>query len=143
MEAILEVSELRESGRLRGLVVAGCLPQRYGAGLAEELPEVDAFVGTGEFPRIAEILDGALAAKASGTRRAGIYVEAGRTHLYDDRSPRLLAGPAHSAYLKIAEGCDRICAFCAIPGIRGRFQIPTLDSVLAEARQLARPRLPH
>jgi ribosomal protein S12 methylthiotransferase len=130
--AILELAELRERGRLRALVVAGCLPQRYGGDLASELPEVDAFVGTGEFPRIASILERALA----GSER-GIYVEPGRTHLYDEHAPRLLSGPAHSAYLKIAEGCDRVCAFCAIPGIRGRFQSRTAASVLAEARQLA------
>jgi ribosomal protein S12 methylthiotransferase len=134
--AILELAEQRETGRLRGLVVAGCLPQRYGADLARELPEVDAFVGTGDFPRIAEILDAALAGR-DGRRRPEIYVEAGRTHLYDESSPRLLVGPGHSAYLKMAEGCDRICAFCAIPGIRGRFQSRSLESVLAEARQLA------
>ena len=132
IEAILQVAALRETGRLRALVVAGCLPQRYGADLAKELPEVDAFVGTGDFPRIAEILDDAL--KGAGR---GVYVEAGRTHLYDERSPRLLVGPGHSAYVKIAEGCDRICAFCAIPGIRGRFQSRTLESLLAEARELA------
>lgn len=132
IDAILEVADLRGAGRLRGLVVTGCLPQRYGADLAKELPEVDAFVGTGEFPRIAGILDGVLAG-----RGRGVYVEAGRTHLYDEHAPRLLIGPTHTAYLKIAEGCDRVCAFCAIPGIRGRFQSRTLESVLAEARQLA------
>jgi len=139
VEAILEVAALRETGRLRGLVVTGCLPQRYGADLAKELPEVDAFVGTGEFPRIAAILDEALAKPAGSSRRRGraIYVDAGRTHLYDDRSPRLLVGPPHSAYVKIAEGCDRVCAFCAIPAIRGRFQSRTPASVVAEARQLA------
>jgi len=132
IEAILEVAGLREEGRLRALVVAGCLPQRFGAELAKELPEVDAFVGTGSFPAIARILDDALAG-----RGRGVYVEAGRTHLYDDASPRVLVGPGHSAYVKIAEGCDRICAFCAIPGIRGRFQSRALDSLLREARQLA------
>jgi ribosomal protein S12 methylthiotransferase len=145
IDAILEVAALRERGRLRGLVVTGCLPQRYGAELAKELPEVDAFIGTGDFPRIAEILDAALAepggsakpAASSGRSRRGVYVEAGRTHLYDEHSPRVLVGPVHSAYVKIAEGCDRICAFCAIPGIRGRFQSRTLESLLAEARQLA------
>jgi len=148
--AILEVAEQRASGRLRALLVAGCLPQRYGAELARELPEVDAFLGTGTFPRIAEILDEVLeggppAASTPGSegravalrRRPGIYVEAGRTHLYDEHAPRLLIGPRHSAYVKIAEGCDRICAFCAIPGIRGRFQSRTLGSLRAEARQLA------
>jgi ribosomal protein S12 methylthiotransferase len=125
------VAELREAGRLRTLVVAGCLPQRYGAELAKELPEVDVFLGTGAFQDIARILDLALAG------RGGIYVEAGKTFLYDEHDPRLLIGPSHSAYLKIAEGCDRICAFCAIPGIRGRFQSRGIASVEAEARQLA------
>jgi ribosomal protein S12 methylthiotransferase len=132
VKAILEVAELRESGRLRALVVTGCLPQRYGAELAKELPEVDAFVGTGAFPEIARVLDSALAG-----RGRGVYVEAGRTHLYDDASPRLLTGPGHTAYVKIAEGCDRVCAFCAIPGIRGRFQSRRLESVVAEAKALA------
>jgi ribosomal protein S12 methylthiotransferase len=132
VKAILDVAELRESGRLRALVVAGCLPQRYGAELAKELPEVDAFVGTGAFQEIAQVLDDALAG-----RGRGVYVEAGRTHLYDDASPRLLTGPGHSAYVKIAEGCDRVCTFCAIPGIRGRFQSRRLDSLVAEARALA------
>ena len=130
--AILEVADLRESGRLRGLVVAGCLPQRYGADLAKELPEVDAFVGTGHFQHIPRILDDALAG-----RGRGVYVDAGRTHLYDEHDPRVLIGPAHSAYLKISEGCDRVCAFCAIPAIRGRFQSRAPESVVAEARQLA------
>lgn len=132
VEAILEVADLREQGRLRALVVAGCLPQRYGAELAKELPEVDAFVGTGAFQEIAGILDDALAG-----RSRGVYVEAGRTHLYDERAPRILTGAGHSAYVKIAEGCDRICAFCAIPGIRGRFQSRSLESLVTEARQLA------
>ncbi len=133
VQAILEVADLRERGQLRGLVVAGCMPQRYGAALAKELPEVDAFVGTGAFHQIADILDDALAG-----RGRGVYVEAGRTHLYDEHAPRILTGAGHSAYVKIAEGCDRVCAFCAIPGIRGRFQSRKLESVVAEARQLAR-----
>jgi ribosomal protein S12 methylthiotransferase len=132
VRAILDVAERRESGRLRALVVTGCLPQRYGAELAKELPEVDAFLGTGAFPEIARALDAALAG-----RGRGVYVEAGRTHLYDDASPRILTGPGHSAYVKIAEGCDRVCSFCAIPGIRGRFQSRRLDSLVAEARALA------
>jgi ribosomal protein S12 methylthiotransferase len=132
IQAVLEVAERKEEGRLRALIVTGCLPQRYGAELARELPEVDAFVGTGSFQEIARILDETLAG-----RSRGIYLEAGRTHLYDHRSPRVLVGQGHSAYLKIAEGCDRSCSFCAIPTIRGRFQSRTLDSVIAEAEQLA------
>jgi ribosomal protein S12 methylthiotransferase len=132
IRAILAVADRRKRGELRALVVAGCLPQRYGAELAKELPEVDAFVGTGAFPEIARVLGAALAG-----RGRGVYVEAGRTHLYDERSPRVLVGADHTAYVKIAEGCDRVCAFCAIPAIRGRFQSRSVESVLAEARQLA------
>ena len=132
IQAVLEVAERKEKGRLRALIVTGCLPQRYGAELARELPEVDAFVGTGSFQEIAHILDDTLAGRS---RR--IYLEAGRTHLYDHRSPRVLVGQGHTAYLKIAEGCDRTCSFCAIPAIRGKFQSRTLDSVIAEAEQLA------
>ena len=132
IEAILDVAELRESRRLRALLVTGCLPQRYGAGLAKELPEVDAFIGTGHFHRIPEILDATLAG-----RSRGVYVDAGVSHLYDEHDPRLLIGPRHSAYVKISEGCDRVCAFCAIPGIRGPFQSRRLASVVAEAEQLA------
>lgn len=133
IEAILGVADLRQSGRLRALVVAGCLPQRYGEGLARELPEVDSFIGTYEYPRIARILDDALEG-----RKRGVYVAAGRTYLHRDSDPRLLIGERHSAYLKIAEGCDRTCAFCAIPSIRGRFQSRSLDSLVREAKQLVR-----
>jgi len=129
---ILELADRKERDELEALVVTGCLPQRYGADLAKELPEVDAFVGTGQFQNIATILD-----EARAGRSKGVYVDAGRTHLYDESSPRLLIGARHSAYLKIAEGCDRVCAFCAIPAIRGRFQSRTLASIVAEARQLA------
>ena len=132
IQAVLEVAEQKEQGELRALVVTGCLPQRYGAELARELPEVDVFVGTSSFHEIARILDDALAG-----RSRGVYVEAGRTHLYDDQSPRVLVGQGHTAYLKIAEGCDRSCSFCAIPAIRGRFQSRTVRSVVSEAGQLA------
>lgn len=131
IQAILDVCERKEAGALRAVVVAGCLPQRYANEIAKELPEVDAFVGTGDFPRLPEILAEALAG------RGGVYVEAGRTHLYDETDPRVLIGRTHTAYVKLSEGCDRVCAFCAIPGIRGRFQSRSAESLLAEARQLA------
>ncbi|HKE12926.1 MAG TPA: 30S ribosomal protein S12 methylthiotransferase RimO [Myxococcota bacterium] len=132
IQAILDVAELRASRRLRALLVTGCLPQRYGSELARELPEVDAFIGTGHFHEIPQILGRILA----GSTR-GVYVDAGETHLYDEHAPRLVIGPGHTAYVKISEGCDRVCAFCAIPGIRGRFQSRRLESVVAEAKQLA------
>jgi ribosomal protein S12 methylthiotransferase len=132
IQAILEVADLRESGRLRALLVTGCMPQRYGDELAKELPEVDAFIGTSQYVNVPEILGEVLAG-----RSRGVYVEARRTHLYDHRSPRLLIGPGHSAFVKTSEGCDRICSFCAIPGIRGKFQSRTLDSLVLECRTLA------
>ena len=88
IQAILEVADLRESGRLRALLVTGCMPQRYGDALAKELPEVDAFIGTSQYPNVPEILGEVLAG-----RSRGIYVEARRTHLYDHR----LAAPADRA----------------------------------------------
>jgi len=132
IEAILEVAELRATGQLEALVVTGCLPQRYGAELAKELPEVDAFVGTNRFQEIPRIVEAALA----GTGR-GVYVEQGPSFLYEADTPRLLIGPKHSAYVKLSEGCDRICAFCAIPGIRGSFQSRAPESILKEVEQLA------
>ncbi len=132
IEAILEVADLKESGRLRAVVVAGCLPQRYGDALAKELPEVDLFVGTSHFKSIVDLLDGALAG-----RTGGVYVDAGETYLYDENDPRLLIGTRHSAYVKVAEGCDRVCAFCAIPGIRGKFQSRSIASIMQEAKMLA------
>ena len=83
IQAILEVAERREAGELTGVVVTGCLPQRYGEELAKELPEVDAFVGTGDYPAIARILDETLEG-----RSRGVYVEAGRTYLHRDDDPR-------------------------------------------------------
>jgi ribosomal protein S12 methylthiotransferase len=132
IQAILDVADLRESGRLRALLVTGCMPQRYGDELAKELPEVDAFIGTSQYVKVPEILGEVLAG-----RSRGVYVEARRTHLYDHRSPRLLIGPGHSAFVKTSEGCDRICSFCAIPGIRGKFQSRTLDSLALECEALA------
>ena len=132
IQAILDVADLRESGRLRALLVTGCMPQRYGDELAKELPEVDAFIGTSQYVNVPEILGEVLAG-----RSRGVYVEARRTHLYDHRSPRLLIGPGHSAYVKTSEGCDRICSFCAIPGIRGKFQSRTLESLVLECQTLA------
>lgn len=132
IQAILDVADLRDEGQLRALLVTGCMPQRYGDELARELPEVDAFIGTSSYHRVPQILEDALAG-----RSGGVYVESHQTHLYDDTSPRILVGPGHSAYVKTSEGCDRICAFCAIPGIRGSFQSRQLDSLVRECTGLA------
>jgi ribosomal protein S12 methylthiotransferase len=123
---------LKRTGRCRALVVSGCLPQRYGTELLPLLPEVDAFVGTGEFPRIADIARSTLQRR----RRDRTWVT-GHTALVTAELPRRRLTPGHIAYLKISEGCDRTCAFCAIPGIRGRLQSRRREDILAEARRLA------
>ena len=115
IKTILEAAELKRTGRCQAVVVSGCLAQRYGQELPALLPEVDAFVGTGEFPRIAEIAAATL--RRSTPER--IWVT-GHTALMTAELPRRLLTPGHVAYLKISEGCDHTCTFCAIPGIRGR-----------------------
>jgi ribosomal protein S12 methylthiotransferase len=132
IKTILEAAELKQTGRCQAVVVSGCLAQRYGRELAALLPEVDAFVGTGEFPRIAEIAAAIL--QRSVPERTWVT---GHTALMTAELPRRLLTPGHIAYLKISEGCDHTCAFCAIPGIRGRMQSRTREDLLTEARSLA------
>ena len=113
------------------LVVTGCLAQQYADELAEELPEISALIGTGEFHRIVEICD-----LLDGNAHTLIEVSPPQ-YLYDQFTPRILATPRHYAYLKIAEGCDNRCSFCTIPQLRGKHRSRTLDSLLIEARSLA------
>jgi ribosomal protein S12 methylthiotransferase len=132
IRTVLQAAGLKRTGRCRALVVSGCLAQRYGQELPVLLPEVDAFVGTGEFPRIAEIARRVLR-QPRGER---LWVT-GHSALVTADLPRRLLTPGHTAYLKISEGCDRTCSFCAIPAIRGRMQSRTQEDLLAEARRLA------
>jgi len=132
IQTVLEAAELKRTGRCRAVVVSGCLAQRYGQELPALLPEVDAFVGTGEFPRIAEIASATL--QRSAPERTWVTRH---TALVTAELPRRLLTPGHIAYLKISEGCDHTCTFCAIPGIRGRMQSRTREDLLAEARRLA------
>ena len=130
IDAILEIADRGERYRLSALVVAGCLGQRYANELLESVPEIDAVVGTGEFARIHDIIECTL----SGER----VVAVGRPeYLYDHDSPRILSTPRHYAYLKIAEGCDNRCSYCAIPQIRGCLRSRRIESVRAEAEALA------
>ncbi|MDA8205556.1 MAG: 30S ribosomal protein S12 methylthiotransferase RimO [Thermaerobacter sp.] len=129
IDTILEMNNYRERGQLKALVVAGCLSQRYQRHLWDELPEVDAMVGTGEFQRIVEAVEGALV----GTRPAFW----GEMPVSGVERPRVLTTPSYSAYLKIAEGCDHSCAFCAIPQMRGGYRSRPLADIVAEARHLA------
>ncbi|MDR0426610.1 MAG: 30S ribosomal protein S12 methylthiotransferase RimO [Clostridiales bacterium] len=119
IDAILSLAAYKKTGRLQKLVVTGCLPQRYRAELIQGLPEVDAFLGTDEYERITAVLGGdAPAAK--------------------NPAGRVLTTLPHYAYLKIAEGCDNHCTFCAIPSIRGRYRSRGLKSLLAEADGLVK-----
>ncbi len=130
INAILELARYKENDPDRRLVVTGCLAQRYGAELREALPEVDAFLGTGDFDRLPEVVRQRRRTDASGY--------GGAAHLLPDLSlPRLRTGPFYSAYVKVSEGCNHRCSFCIIPKIRGRHQSRTLESIAAEVQALA------
>src|SRR5579864_7498498 len=159
VNTILEMARHKTSGRAQKLVVAGCLVERYRDEIRKNIPEVDAVVGTGE-------LEGILAAagvapapqqnspfKILNSRAEGNAREAqGRfsrqgwdgaiadlpNYLYDETTPRVLATASHTAYIKIAEGCDHPCTFCIIPQLRGKFRSRRFESVIAEAERLAR-----
>jgi len=164
VNAILEMARHKTGGRAQRLIVAGCLVERYRNQIQKDIPEVDAVVGTGELEKILQAAglpqpsppgrdDSSspftiLTGRAEGEARAA----AGRfsrqewegavadlpNYLYDENTPRLLATPRSSAYIKIAEGCDHPCSFCIIPQLRGRFRSRRFESVIAEAQQLAR-----
>jgi ribosomal protein S12 methylthiotransferase len=131
LDTILEIARLKEEGKVKKLVVAGCLSQRYSDELARELPEVDFFIGTGEVPRIAEILR---QHEADRTRRQFVGLPA---YLYDDATPRRRSTPSYTTYLKVSEGCDHKCAFCIIPQLRGPHRSRSIESVVREAESLA------
>jgi ribosomal protein S12 methylthiotransferase len=128
IENIIQFSHLKKEGRCRLLVVSGCLPQRYGKVLEKELPEVDYFVGTGDFQNLPKLL-------ARKPNRKSFLSKP--TFLYDETTPRILSTPPFIAYLKIAEGCSNACTFCTVPKIRGQYRSRKLRSVLDEAQRLA------
>jgi ribosomal protein S12 methylthiotransferase len=130
IDKIIEMGDLKGSGRLKNLVVAGCLTQRYKDDLVESLPEADLFVGSGEFQNLAKILKD----KESGSTQKTFFKLP--TYLQDDKTPRVNSQPRHRAYLKISEGCKKRCAFCAIPLIRGNLQSRKLEGILSEAKLL-------
>jgi ribosomal protein S12 methylthiotransferase len=128
IETILQLSHYKKEGRCRLLIVSGCLPQRYGKILEKELPEVDLFVGTGDFQNLPQILS---------RKQRGKSFLSKSTFLYDDKTPRILSTPSYLAYLKIAEGCSNACTFCTVPKIRGSYRSRKYRSVLDEAKRLA------
>jgi ribosomal protein S12 methylthiotransferase len=134
IEAILEAARLKTEGKAKRLVVAGCLVERYRDELKAEMPEVDAFIGTSQIGDILSVCD-----PKTNTRSLPVIPLGNQsaTYLYDESTPRVLATPSHYAYIKIAEGCDRPCAFCFIPQMRGHFRSRRFGSIVAEAHQLA------
>lgn len=130
IDAILDLADRKHDGKCKLLIVTGCLPQRYQEELCRELPEVDIFIGTGDYPRIADII--AEKGRVPGQLR---YI-GDPNFVFDEDSPRLKSTPVYSAYLKIAEGCSNRCSYCVIPSLRGAFRSRPLDAVLDEARRL-------
>ncbi len=128
VQAILELSRHKEEGRCKKLVVAGCLTQRYHDEMAREMPEVDHFVGTGAYAEIATIVSDAQARRV---------IVPDPDFVHSASTPRVNSLARHTAYLKIAEGCDNACAFCIIPALRGPQRSRTVDDVVAEAEALA------
>jgi ribosomal protein S12 methylthiotransferase len=134
IETILEAARLKAEGKATRLVVAGCLVERYRDELKAELPEVDAFIGTSQITDILKVCDPATSPRSLPVVTLG---NQSATYLYDESTPRILATPSHYAFIKIAEGCDRPCAFCFIPQMRGHFRSRRFGSIVAEAHQLA------
>jgi ribosomal protein S12 methylthiotransferase len=128
VDAILEMAEHKKFGAAKKLIVAGCLVERYREQILEQVPEVDAVVGTGEVERILEAVQGGLR----------VLPAQPPAFLYHDLTPRIVTTPKHAAYIKIAEGCDHPCTFCIIPQLRGRFRSRRFESVVREAENLAR-----
>jgi len=128
IDTILQVTRYKKQGRCRRLVVTGCLPQRYGDALEKELPEVDLFVGTGDFRDLPALL--------ARNHRTKTFVSK-PAFLYDEKTPRILSTPSFTAYVKIAEGCSKACTFCTVPRIRGPYRSRRIRSVTEEAKRLA------
>ncbi len=127
VDAILEMAEHKKFGAAKKLIVAGCLVERFRDQILEQVPEVDAVVGTGEVERILEAVEGELR----------VLPPMPPVFLYHDLTPRIITTPKHAAYIKIAEGCDHPCTFCIIPQLRGKFRSRRFESVVREAENLA------
>ena len=130
IQTILEMAEYKKTGRLKALVVTGCLAQRYQQEIIDEIPEVDAVLGTASYDKIAEAIDEALGGHTE------MYLE-DIDRLPQVSSKRLVTTGGHYAYLKIAEGCDKHCTYCIIPKVRGNYRSVPMEQLLKEAKELA------
>ena len=131
IETILEVSELKETGNLKKIIVTGCLAQRYTEEILKELPEVDAVIGTGEIDKIEKVVDEILNDKHPVETSSMDF-------LANANTDRILTTASHTAYLKISEGCDRRCTYCIIPQLRGKLRSRTIEDILVEANNLVK-----
>jgi ribosomal protein S12 methylthiotransferase len=127
---ILDMAELKETAKLKSLIVAGCLTQRYKEVLLDEMPEIDGIVGTGDFDKITDIIEKSLIGERP------VYV-GNPAFSYENVSRRKVDEGTFTAYLKVAEGCDNTCTFCIIPTLRGAFRSRSIESVVREAQELA------
>jgi len=134
VNSILEMAEYKKFGRARKLIVAGCMVERYRNQIREQIPEVDAVIGTGEVEQILTACEGEVRAGADAAAEAA---SESPTYLYHDLTPRIVTTPRHTAYIKINEGCDHPCTFCVIPQLRGKFRSRRFESVVREAENLA------
>lgn len=130
IDAIFDLLPYRTEGKCDCFIVAGCMAQRYASELKEEIPEADAFLGVNNLEDILEIL------RSSEKKDAKIYTDEAELKYHEAFSPRHLSGHSATAYLKIAEGCDKHCTYCAIPSIRGPYRSRTPAAVLKEAKEL-------
>ena len=129
IETILEVSEFKETGNLKKLIVAGCLEQKYSEDILKELPEVDAVIGTGDIDKIEKVVDEILENKK-------VVETKNMTFLANANTERVLTTASHTAYLKISEGCNRACTYCIIPQMRGRLRSRSIEDIVEEAKRL-------
>lgn len=127
IDTILEMAEYKKSGKCRLLIATGCLAERYNTEMEKEIPELDAIVGTGDFDRIAEIIE-------KGER---ICIFGHQDYDLPENLPRILTTPFYTAYIKIADGCDNNCTYCAIPKIRGHYKSRRMEDIISEAERLA------
>ena len=130
IDTIVVLSQLKEVGKLKYLIVTGCLAQRYADELLEEIPEIDAIVGTGNFMNISEIID-RLESEKNVTEIGNIEFA------FDETLPRYVSTPEHMAYLKIGEGCSNHCTYCIIPKLRGKYRSRKIEDIVEEAKTLA------
>ncbi|GAA0104948.1 30S ribosomal protein S12 methylthiotransferase RimO [Paraclostridium sordellii] len=130
IDTILDLAQLKETGNLKLLIVTGCLAQRYSKELQEEIPEIDAIVGTGSYQQIDEIIE--------GLKKENNIVSLNDIEFaYNEDLPRYVTTPDYMAYLKIGEGCDNHCTYCIIPKLRGKYRSRKMEDILREAKDLA------